>query len=227
MLSPNCGEQVKNGALFCSCCGTAQFETLTGSAAQATDLMGWSENDKHPEILKKAADQRRAAKIWCGILMLVFILGFGIAGALLDEMTILESLIIGTGLALLILIITLSRLSEMKKPIWEGSVTKKTAKKKRESDGDGENSRDYMELTVYLTGVNGGKRKLRTRNNRDWYDYLAIGDRVRYHPNFGTYEKYDKSGYDYLFCNVCGKRCSVDSEICPFCKSPLFKGRTP
>ena len=224
MLCPFCEAQLKSGSKQCPDCGMPLSGPQASSSTYPVGLIGWSENYKHTTVLKKITAQKKAAKLWCFILMLIFIVGFGIAGATLNEMSMEEALIIGIGLALLMLIITLVRLSGMKKPVWEGAVTKKTAKRKYESGRDDENTRDHMEYIVYITGTNGGKRKLRTRDNHAWYDYLNIGDRVRYHPNLSFYEKYDKSGYEYLFCSLCGKQCSINEDVCHFCGTPLFKG---
>ena len=156
--------------------------------------------------------------------MAVFLVGFTIAGFAVEEMEPIEGILIGAALALMTLIIFLVRMAKMKKPFWEGTVTDKKAKRKTDTDDEGNTSRDYVQYTVIITGVDGGKRKLSANDNRVWYDYLQIGERVRFHPNLSTYEKFDKSRDGYLMCNVCGKRCEISEDVCHFCKSPLFKG---
>jgi hypothetical protein len=54
------------------------------------------------------------------------------------------------------------------------------------------------------------------------YDYLDIGDRVRYHPALETYEKYDKSKDEVIYCNVC-RRGTRFNDRCERCKNLLFK----
>ncbi|MPN26671.1 hypothetical protein SDC9_174096 [bioreactor metagenome] len=125
----------------------------------------------------------------------------------------------------MMIVISLVRVNNMKKPIWDGRVVNKTEKRKTKTEnyGDDEHLVHYMEYTVYLQGADGSKKKIRIQNNREWYDYLNIGDYVRYHPSFSTYEKYDKSHDSYIFCNICGKKNDIRENYCCFCKSLLFK----
>lgn len=55
------------------------------------------------------------------------------------------------------------------------------------------------------------------------YDYLSVGDRVRYHPAFETYEKYDKSKDKIIYCNVCRMMNPVANDRCKRCDNLLFK----
>lgn len=249
MYCPKCGTQIDDGAKFCGNCG-AQISAPAAPAQQQIDsvqvaqptypaqpaqvaqpmqpqyagLVGWSENYRHPLVLKKSESQKKSAAIFAAVLMAVFLIGFTVAGFTVEKMEPVEGALIGVGLALMLLIIYLVRAAKMKKPIWEGTVTDKKAVRKTESDSDNNTSRDYMQYTVYITGVDGGKKTVRANDNRTWYDYLQIGERVRFHPSLSTYEKYDKSKDGYLFCNFCGKRCDINEDFCRFCKSPLFKG---
>jgi len=247
MYCPKCGAQIDDGAKFCGKCGAAldqpvqqvrpaqtvppvqqvrpaQSQFVQQVQPPNAGLVGWSENYRNPLVMKKAESQKKAAVIFTIVLMLVFFVGFTIAGIYFKDMELIEGILIGTGLALMTFFIMVVRLAKMKKPIWEGTVTDKKAVRKVDTDDDGNISRDYMEYTVYLTGVDGSKKKLRSSSNSVWYDYLNVGERVRFHPQLGTYEKYDKSKDGYLLCNVCGKRCSINEDVCRFCKSPLFKG---
>jgi hypothetical protein len=48
----------------------------------------------------------------------------------------------------------------------------------------------YNEYTVAITTDAGRKKIIVEKDSRrDMYDYLNVGDKVRYHPKFGTYEK--------------------------------------
>ncbi|HOP10090.1 MAG TPA: zinc-ribbon domain-containing protein [Oscillospiraceae bacterium] len=241
MYCPKCGSQIDDGAKFCGKCGEQLTEPVQPVQQQAyqpapqvqpvqqyqpqnTGLIGWSENYRHPLIVEKAEKQKKGGVIFSVVLMAVFLIGFTIAGFAVDDMSPVEGIIVGVLLALMTLIILLVRMAKMKKPIWEGTVTDKKSKRKTDTDNDGNISRDYIQYTVYITGVDGSKKKITTNDNRVWYDYLQVGERVRFHPNLGTYEKYDKSRDSYLMCNVCGKRCDISEDVCRFCKSPLFKG---
>jgi uncharacterized paraquat-inducible protein A len=55
------------------------------------------------------------------------------------------------------------------------------------------------------------------------FDYLSVGDRVRYHPTFGTYEKYDKSKDRIIYCNICRMMNPIKNDRCKRCNNLLFK----
>lgn len=109
--------------------------------------------------------------------------------------------------------------------MWEGVVVDKSSKKrsKRESKDDS----TYTTYTEYTTVIStkGGKKKtiVEVDSRRDMYDYLSVGDRVRYHPAFGTYEKYDKSKDRIIFCNVCSMQSPIHNDRCKRCNNLLFK----
>ena len=59
--------------------------------------------------------------------------------------------------------------------------------------------------------------------NQAW-DYLQIGERFRYHPEFNfPYELYDKSHAPCLCCAVCEKKNPVTADRCAKCGAPLIK----
>jgi hypothetical protein len=73
-------------------------------------------------------------------------------------------------------------------------VNKYSKERSEHRGGDDDNYRTYMEYTTVITTDAGKKKTIVEKDSgRNMYDYLAVGDRVRYHPKFGTYEKYDKS----------------------------------
>ena len=155
------------------------------------------------------------------ILVIVPLIGFPIAGLLMDDFPFGESLVIGTGIALVLLIINLLALRGAKKPMWEGVVTNKFKKEKYEDRDD--SSRTYTEYTVAITTDAGKKKTIVERRSRAMYDYLSVGDRVRYHPQFGTYEKYDKSKDRIIYCNVCSMMNRIQNDRCKRCNNLLFK----
>ena len=161
---------------------------------------------------------------WTWVLTLLFPVGFLIAGLLSHEVPLNEALIIGIGLGLLILAINLWRIAGMKKPVWDGVVMKKVEKKRYKRDNDDGSSQSYMEYIVLIRTERGKKKRIVERQRgRDMYDYLDVGDRVRYHPALETYEKYDKSKDQVIYCNVCRLRNSIRNDRCDRCKNLLFK----
>ncbi len=51
----------------------------------------------------------------------------------------------------------------------------------------------------------------------------TVGDRVRYHPRFGAYEKYDKSKDRIIYCIVCDEMNPIQNDRCKKCNNLLFK----
>jgi len=231
----NCGTQLSNQSQFCRNCGAViqgQLQYQPQSQYQTEPpphqgmlhpLIGWSEKCNDPQVLRSSRKQRKAAWIFCFVLMIAFIVGFGIFGTVSDELELPTALLIGAGLALMMLIITVVRSKGQEKSVWEGTVSNKTEKKKLDQRFERNTPHYYTEYTVHFTGVNGDKRKLVSIENRAMYDYFRIGERVRFHPRFDTYEKYDKSLDSYIYCNVCSKKNDISEDVCHFCKNPLFK----
>lgn len=148
--------------------------------------------------------QRRKAKIlhWLYVDIDFFVpLIDTIAGLLMDDFPFGESIIIGMGIALVMLVFNLLALGKRtKQPMWGGVVVNKYSKEKSEHrGGEDDNYRTYTEYTTIIN-TDAGKEKtiVEKDSGRHMYDYLSVGNRVRFHPKFGTYEKYDKSKTHHL-----------------------------
>lgn len=187
-------------------------------------LVGWSEVPNSAEMAETIRKQKKSSIKWMFVFALLFPIGFLLAGLLSDEVPLIEALIIGIGLGLFVLALNMWRLKDMKKPVWEGVVTKKFEKKRYKRDHDDGTSTPYTEYIV-LIRTEGGKKKKIVEGERDtsMYRYLDIEDRVRYHPALETYEKYDKSKDKVIYCNVCRMLNSIANERCERCESLLFK----
>jgi hypothetical protein len=232
MFCGNCGTKLPEDAAFCINCGAPVHkarEEENNPSSQATtstqdkSLVGWSPNSNDPEILEAARKNKKSAIGCAWIFMLFFPIGFLLAGLFIDEMPLNEAIIIGVGLGVLMLVINLWRIKDMKAPLWEGVVTEKYKKERREHKKD-DNMTTYTEYTTIIK-TEGGKEKRITEKDsgRHMYDYLAVGERVRYHPSFGTYEKYDKSKDRIIYCNVCSMMNPISNDRCKRCNNLLFK----
>ena len=187
-------------------------------------LVGRSDVANSPEMVETVKKNRRSAMGWTWVLTLLFPVGFLIAGLLSHEVPLNEALIIGIGLGLLILAINVWRIAGMKKPVWDGVVMKKVEKKRYKRDNDDGSSQSYMEYIVLIRTERGKKKRIVERQrDRAMYDYLDVGNRVRYHPALETYEKYDKSKDQVIYCNVCRLRNSIRNDRCDRCKNLLLK----
>lgn len=233
----NCGAPLEADARFCTACGTpvappippqAPPQQQAYQAAQQqfgrgyAPLVGWTQRHMDPQIVARAEKNKKAAWAFTIFLAIAFPVGFTIAGFAVDDMPIEEAVIIGFGLGIMMLIIGLVRIASMKKGIWEGTVVDKYKKNKIEHTSD-DSTHYRMHYTIVVKEEGGKSHKLNYVDNAAIYDYFNVGDRIRCHQAFGTYEKYDKSRDSYIFCNVCGKLNDITNDTCVSCHMPLFK----
>jgi len=231
-----CGAELQEGAEFCIDCGKAVNFSVpepmeaSGAAASAppqsgAGLVGFSDRYNCPEILA-AAQKSKKSSIGCmWILVFVPLIGFPVAGLLMNDFPFGESLVIGAGIALVMLVVNLLALRRTKQPMWEGVVVNKYSKEKSEHrGGEDDNYRTYTEYTTIINTDAGKKKTIVEKDSgRHMYDYLSVGDRVRFHPKFGTYEKYDKSKDRIIYCNVCTMMNPIQNDRCKRCNNLIFK----
>jgi len=231
-----CGATLPEGAEFCIGCGKAvnsatsepmePHHVATPAPPQSgAGLVGFSDRYNCPEILA-AAQKNKKFSIGCmWILVFVPLIGFPVAGLLMDDFPFGESIIIGMGIALVMLVFNLLALRRTKQPMWEGVVVNKYSKEKSEHrGGEDDNYRTYTEYTTIINTDAGKKKTIVEKDSgRHMYDYLSVGDRVRFHPRFGTYEKYDKSKDRINYCNVCSMMNPIQNDRCKRCNNLLFK----
>lgn len=236
MFCPNCGNKLPDGSEFCIGCGKAvnlrtpepMEVSQAASSAPPQDgagLVGFSDKCNSPEILA-AAQKNKKSSIGCmWILVFVPLIGFPVAGLLVDDFPFGESLVIGVGIALVMLVVNLLALRKTKQPMWEGVVVNKYSKEKSEHrGGEDDNWRTYTEYNTIINTDAGKKKTIVEKDSgRHMYDYLSVGDRVRFHPRFGTYEKYDKSKDRIIYCNVCSMMNPIQNDRCKRCNNLLFK----
>lgn len=220
MFCINCGIRLSEGASFCSNCGVKTGHD--NGDTQHMNLVGFSDRCNSPEILAAAQKNRKTSIIFMWILIFVSLIGFPTAGLLVDDFPFGESVVVGAFVAFVILAINLFVLHRAKQPIWEGVVINKFSKEEYEHNGD--SSTTYTEYSTVITTDAGKKKTIVEKDSRrDMYDYLTIGDRVRYHPKFGTYEKFDKSKDRVIYCNVCAMMNPIKNDRCKRCNNLLFK----
>jgi hypothetical protein len=238
----HCGSELPAGTRFCRNCG--QAATQTGPSARAIPqpyaaappqptagsgyaprqaLVGWTTRHLDPAVLTRAAKNKKNAWIFTLVLTVLFPVGFALAGLLMDDMQFNEALIIGIGLGLLMLVIGLVRISRMKTGTWEGTVTDKKHKQKMDHSQSDDIVRHKTIYTIVVTEDNGKRHKLNYTDNTALYNYFNVGDRIRCHMAFSTYEKYDKSRDSSIFCNICGTLNDLTNDYCASCRLPLFK----
>ena len=244
-----CGSELQEGTAFCISCGNAVNRAVPQPMAAArqapadappravayappqsaayvspqggTGLVGFSDRCHSPEILAAAQTNRRIGVKFMLVLVVLPLIGFPVAGLLIDEMPLGEAVIIGVVLSFVMMVINLLKLRGSKQAMWEGVVVNKYSKR------DYRHRNERESYTVYTTLIHtdaGMKKTINERENRrHMYDYLSVGDRVRYHPSFGTYEKYDKSRDRIIYCNVCTTMNPIQNDRCKKCNNLLFK----
>jgi hypothetical protein len=188
-------------------------------------LIGFSDRLHSPEILTAAAKNKKSAMGCMWVMVLLPLVGFPIAGLLIDEYPFGESVVIGIVVALIMLVINLSMRHSQNKPIWEGTVVNKYSKERSEHrGGEDDNRRTYTEFTTVITTDAGKTKKIVEKDSsNNMYTYLNVGDRVRYHPMFVAYEKYDKSRDRIIYCMICNTMNPIKNDRCERCDNLLFK----
>lgn len=223
-----CGSALLPEARFCNSCGAkidsgGEIPVTKESSHNPNPLIGWTSHHLDPVVIQRAGKNKRNAWIFTIILTIFFPAGFTIAGILMDDMPLNEAVIIGTGLGVLMLIIGIVRISRMKFGVWEGVVIDKHKKQKIDNSQDDSIVRYKTVYTIVVTQDSGKKHTLRYVNNPAMYNYFNVGDKIRCHLPFGTYEKFDKSRDSSIYCNICGTVNDIAKDNCKYCRLPLFK----
>lgn len=142
------------------------------------------------------------------------VLGFYLYGALSEEINNPEALYIGLGIGgMFFLIGIFSSFSGKKEHSWDGEVVDKAKIKQNNK-------------IIFIVYIRDGKQQIheiRSENDATLYDYYKVGEKVRYHGKLKTYEKYDKSRDDIIFCNACSFMHEISESICRNCGCPLLK----
>jgi hypothetical protein len=226
----SCGAQTENDALYCTSCGqqTRKANTIEQNSFERfsdSGLVGFSDKYNNPEIIEAANKKRKESKGCMGMSVVVPILIFLLFGFFIDEVPMVDAIVIGTLISLAMLVINIVGIARAKKPMWEGVVVnKKNSIKTRTNKRDSTDEKRYQEFEIEIRTDSGKMKRIVERDNvNDMYLYLNIGDRVRYHPQFGTYEKYDKSKDKIIYCNVCSVMNKIKKDRCSNCNNLLFK----
>lgn len=158
------------------------------------------------------------------IIAVAVIAGFYAYGEFSNEMNNPEALQIGLGIGLMFLIIgMLSNKSRNNNRTWDGVVIdKKTSITTKDIGYPNVKAERYV-FTICIKDDNGKIHEIREEDDETVYNYYKIGDKVRYHGNLNSYEKYDKSGDEIIFCNACAFLHDIKETVCKNCGCPLLK----
>ncbi|NLC48574.1 MAG: hypothetical protein GX758_04365 [Tenericutes bacterium] len=186
-------------------------------------LIGYSLKINDPAFDEYVKKTNKFIIIFTIIAVVLVNSGFYIASMKSSEISFPEAIFISTLLSIMFIIICLfSIFSRNKNKTFDGEVVSKNIKKKVDTSDENSYS-DYLLYIVKIKGDNGKVKKLKYRDNNSMYNYFEVGDKVRYHGLLKTFEKYDKSKDEIIFCNACLTKHSINDEVCSHCKCPLLK----
>ena len=238
MYCIHCGEKILDDGAFCPFCGQKTSKTTDkypdemthDNTTQETDVRqnirpGFSKKINDPAIHAAIKKNGKAALIFAVIIILAPIIVTFIIGAKNDDMSV-----VGGGVVISIIFLVINLISGVKKKSekqWDGIVIDKCVEEKRKKytpEGD----RDVQTTIVYKTmfQTDNGKIKILEEPaiNNVYYNYLNIGDKVRYYPQFTCYyEKFDKSLDTYAICPICATKNDISKDTCSRCGVPIIK----
>ena len=149
-------------------------------------------------------------------LLLAFaaIAGFFLYGHFSDEMDNPEAFYIGLTIGgMFVLIGFFSARSVKPELTWDGVVTGKKIRRVR----------GKQEYVVIISKGRGHIHEIKSENDPTLYDYYREGEKVRFHGRLHSFEKYDKSKDDIIFCNACAFMHEISDDFCRNCGCPLLK----
>lgn len=238
-----CGTQMDDQARFCPNCGAsiapgsaapsgwvqpsaAPFSQAplyaAGAERRGIPFPGFSDRVNHPEILVAFRKSRKASKGFAFILAVIPLIGFPIYSLSDDKMELSQAIMYGGILSAIFLgFAVFGFIRANAKNSYEATVIDK--KTRAVYSQDSADSTRY--ITVVRTTTGKQKKIVEHDSSQLWaWDYLQVGDRFRYHPQFNfPYELYDKSRAPYLACVSCTAQNPVGADRCRRCNLPLLK----
>lgn len=223
MLCPHCRLDSVNNIKFCTNCGKA----IPNSGAEGATLVGFSSRINDPAFAKYLKNSKRWAIIFALCLALIVVLSFYIYGETSSEMDNPEALFIGLTIGSMFIAIAMLKLVGINRNhTWDGQIVDKKIVQKSRRRNAGNNDYywdDYILYTVFIRSDSGKLHSVSAEDDDTVFNYFQIGDRVRHHGGLNSYEKYDKSQDDIIFCNACASLNDIRDNHCFRCNCPLLK----
>lgn len=231
MYCSSCGAQIDENAKFCPNCGAAQnaapvSETVSVHTGNGTPAPGFSDRVNHPEILAAVKKNRKVAGIFSLFLVPLPLIGFLVYSIVSNQIETADALRYGAFVSGIFLLFALYGIIKGRaKNTYEATVIDKKSRRAYRHNSSDDNSYYTEYITVVRTADGKKKRIVEREGSRivAW-DYLQVGDRFKYHPQFHfPYELYDKSKAPYIACVSCGTKNPVEADRCQKCNLPLLK----
>ena len=225
-ICKNCGARLPDTAAVCTTCGQPPAPAAQDGGTAVPDMRfypaGYSRRIDSDEVRSALKKNSRISAVSSVVLILLPFLGFVIYGAVSDKMDVGKAaaygLILSAVFAFAAIIVALKK--KLAKP-FEGTVADKKISHKMSSSYD-HGGRSRTKYTVRIDCEDGKRRKKEVP--LPTYEYLNVGERVRYLPQFPQpFEKYDKRPDGDVLCMFCGRRNPLSEQNCSFCKNPLIK----
>lgn len=230
-----CGQRLGAGVKFCPNCGKAVSAEAAGKEPQNTPYTpnntqhytpnytpGFSTRIHDPQIKAALKKQRKISGIFLFLCMPIPVIVACIYALKTGDMEFGQAFVSGAGVSGIILVINLLiGLSHSAERSYEAVVIDK---REGYTSGSDEDRRTVYKTIVRTT--DGRKKVIQETSHmpRSAYEYLAVGDRFRYHPQLAyPYEKYDKSKDGFVYCACCMTKNDLSEDRCTKCGVPLLK----
>lgn len=188
---------------------------------------GFSDKVNDPEILAAVKKNKKATGIFGLIIVPLPFIGFTIYSFVNDSMEPKQGMLYGAIISAVFLLFALyGVLKQRASNTYEGVVVDKKQRERSDTNSNTDSTNYYTEYITTVKTTDGKKKKIRETSNGMVvaYNYLQVGDRFKYHPQFAfPYELYDKSNAPYIACVACGTHNSVMNDRCSKCNTPLLK----
>ena len=205
----NCGEKLANAGGVCSRCGQPGDvnQRLPGVPAIGAGGVGWSSvTGNEPCFINNKNKIKKGLVVFGTILSI----GIGIFVTITSG-----SPVAGLGVAAFIMVLNIICYiaGGRKKSDWEGSY-------------DADNNPTINDVYKTVFRLNNGKQYTHKEfNSSKVYNYLQVGDMVRFHgTNMRYFEKYDKSRDAEIPCAGCMSLVDARANYCPSCGCIMLKG---
>ncbi|MBE6742453.1 MAG: zinc-ribbon domain-containing protein [Ruminococcaceae bacterium] len=235
----NCGNAINENEKFCGSCGApVTAEQPAAQPYQETNpsfnsfysapsiAPGFSRRVNDPEILAAVKKNKKAGKLFAFLIIPLPLIGFVVYSLVTEKMELNQALMAGGFVSFVFLICTLiSAIKSRSSKSYEAVVTDKKQRERAEHSND-DNTSYYTQYITYAKTDDGKKKKIveTDRGIVAAYNYLPVGARFKYHPQFAfPYELYDKANAPYIVCVACGTHNEVTNDRCSRCNVPLLK----
>jgi uncharacterized CHY-type Zn-finger protein len=187
--------------------------------------VGYSQKIRDPAFKKYLRHSAYWSFIFAGMLAVASIAGFALYGAYSAEMDNPEAVLIGLGIGCMFLMIAaLQTVGRGMSRTWDGVVADKYIKSEQKKIKYSDSRyKQYLEFTVVIKSQSGKCVNLTVEDDDTLYNYYQIGDRVRHHKGLNSFEKYDKTNDDIIFCGACASLNNIEDDRCFRCGCPLLK----